>query len=58
MGFEDWAGGDNHRFAQSIQSMRYTLAMGSRLKQDNMRIEDQVGSSFLCPFGVGLMKIS
>ena len=31
MGSLDWIG-ENHRYAQSIQSMRFALVLGSRLK--------------------------
>ena len=41
MGAEDWMG-ENHRHAQSIQAMRYVMAMGSRLKQEDIRIEEKV----------------
>ena len=41
MGAEDWMGED-HRYAQSIQAMRYMMAMGSRLKQEDIRIEEKV----------------
>ena len=41
MGAEDWMG-ENHRHAQSIQAMRYMMAMGSLLKQEDIRIEEKV----------------
>ena len=41
MGTEDWMG-ENHQHAQSIQAMRYMMAMGSRLKQEDIWIEEKV----------------
>ena len=41
MGAEDWMG-ENHRHAQSIQAMRFVMVMGSRLKQEDIRIEEKV----------------
>ena len=41
MGSEDWMG-ENHWHAQSIQAMRFVMVMGSRLKQEDIRIEEKV----------------
>ena len=49
MGSWDWIR-ENHRFQQSIQSMRFTLVLGSRLKMELMRLEDLVRLPSLLSF--------
>ena len=51
MGSLDWIG-ENHRYAQSIQSMWFTLVLGSRLKMELVRLEDLVQPLSLLSFGV------
>ena len=50
MGLLDWIG-ENHRYAQSIQSMRFTLVLGSQLKMELVRLEDLVWLPSLLSFG-------
>ena len=47
MGTEDWMGED-HRYAQSVQAMRFMLVMGLRLKQEDIRIEEKVRLQCTC----------
>ena len=50
MGLLDWIG-ENHRYAQSIQSMRFALVLGSWLKMELVRLEDLVRLPSLPSFG-------
>ena len=50
MGSLDWIG-ENHRYQQSIQSIRFALVLGSWLKMELMRLEDLVWHPSLLSFG-------
>ena len=50
MGSLDWIG-ENHRYAQSIQSMWFALVLGSQLKMELVWLEDLVRPQSLLSFG-------
>ena len=52
----DWIG-ENHRYAQSIQSMRFALVLGSRLKLELMQLEDMVQPLSLLSFGTAKLNL-